>query len=105
MAPRRGAVARTAFNVSGLLSFTITRNCCGCSYMESRASLEFEVRPGVAGSMCCSKQRHGPVGMGQVEPRRDSSFEPPVVAAGNILLVLRYPMAATLTTRAVRGEH
>ena len=39
-------------------------------------------------------------------PREDrAGFKPPPAAAdGNILLVLRYPMAATLTTRAVRGE-
>nr|CAB3449475.1 unnamed protein product [Digitaria exilis] len=34
----------------------------------------------------------------------ESKFEPPVVADGNILLVLRYPKTSTLTTRAVRGE-
>ncbi|KAG2649853.1 hypothetical protein PVAP13_1NG136057 [Panicum virgatum] len=137
MVPRRGA--RIAFNVSGLLSFTVTRNCC-CSYMEPLASTEFELRPGVArlhvllqgvyteakssssGSggggggervLCMLGDAVLPVrGSNVTDPwawaktnhSGDSSFKPPVVATGNILLVLRYPMAATLTTRAVRGE-
>ncbi|PUZ74901.1 hypothetical protein GQ55_1G103400 [Panicum hallii var. hallii] len=136
MAPRRGA--RTAFNVSGLLSFTITRNCC-CSYTEPRASPEFELRPGVARlhvllqgvyTETKSSSGSGDGGGGErvlcmvgdaVLPVRgsnitdpwawakqnnggDSNFKPPVVTADNILLVLRYPMTATLTTRAVRGE-
>ncbi|CAN6231042.1 unnamed protein product [Urochloa humidicola] len=137
MAPRRGA--RTAFNVSRLLSFTVSRNCC-CSYMEPRASPEFELRSGVArlhvllqGVYTETKPSPGSGGGGgervlcmvgdAVLPLRGSNSaadswdwakshhggdgkfesEPPVVADGNILLVLRYPMEATLTNRAVRG--
>ncbi|RCV04658.1 hypothetical protein SETIT_1G018200v2 [Setaria italica] len=134
MVPRRGA--RTAFNVSGILSFTISRNCC-CSSMEPRTSPEFELRPGVSrlhvllqgvytetkssGSgddgggervLCMVGDAVLPVrGSNSTDPwdwaknhGRDGKLKPPVVADGNILLVLRYPKAATLTTRAVRGE-
>jgi hypothetical protein len=139
MVPRRGA--RTAFNVSGILSFTVSRNCC-CSSMERepRTSPEFELRPGVAklhvllqgvytetkssGSgddgggggervLCMVGDAVLPVrGSNSTDPwdwaknhGRDGELKPPpVVADGNILLVLRYPKAATLTTRAVRGE-
>ncbi|CAN6243740.1 unnamed protein product [Urochloa humidicola] len=136
MTPRRGA--RTAFNVSGLLSFTVSRNCCCSSYMEPRALPEFDLWPGVArlhvllqgvytetkpssgsgsGSgervLCMVGDAVLPVrGSNSTDPwdwaknhhGGDGKFKPPVVADGNTLLVLRYPMSATLTNRAVRGE-
>ncbi|KAF8670576.1 hypothetical protein HU200_050602 [Digitaria exilis] len=129
--------ARTAFNISGLITFTITRNCC-CSYTEPRprVSPEFELRPGIAKlhvllqgvyTETHSSGNGEDDGGGErvlcmvgdaVLPVRssngtdwaknhggESNLEPPaVVADGNILLVLRYPMSATLTTLAVRGE-
>ncbi|CAL4970302.1 unnamed protein product [Urochloa decumbens] len=131
MAPRRGS--RTAFNVSGILTFTVARNCCR-SYMVPRVAPEFELRPGVARLhvllqgvytekkpsesggervLCMVGDALLPVrGSNSDDPwdwaknnhGGDGMFEPPVVADGNILLLLRYPMAATLTTRAVRGE-
>nr|CAB3449467.1 unnamed protein product [Digitaria exilis] len=136
MAPWRGA--RTAFGVSGILSFTITRNCC-CTYMGPRSSQYFELWPGIARLLVVFRgvytetppQTPGsgdgsggervlcmvgdavlpvPCSNSAESPNRaknhgdESNFKPPVVADGNILLVLRYPKTLTLTTRAVRGE-
>nr|CAB3446272.1 unnamed protein product [Digitaria exilis] len=129
MAPSRGA--STAFEVRGILSLTITHNCCCCSYTERRASPEFELSPGFARlhvllqgvytetrsggeSVLCmvgdavlpvrSSNSTDPWDWAKNHHGAESKFEPPVVADGNILLVLRYPKTSMLTTRAVRGE-
>ncbi|RLN08097.1 hypothetical protein C2845_PM11G19330 [Panicum miliaceum] len=125
--PRRGA--RTALDASGVLSLTITRRNCCCSYMDPSAAQYFELRPGIARLLvlfqgvytetkssasgggervlCMVGDRVFPVPCTNgADPWDDDwiSFKPPVTADGNILLVLRYPMATTLATRAVRGE-
>ncbi|KAL6657706.1 hypothetical protein ACP70R_005486 [Stipagrostis hirtigluma subsp. patula] len=133
---RRGA--RTALNISGFLSFTITRGYCCPSSMEPPVSPEFELQRGHAKlhvafegvyTETASPGNHGgervlcmvgnavlPVrGSNSTDPwdwaktkngtgDGGSSFPPPVKADGNILLMLRYPKAPTLTTRAVFGE-
>ncbi|OEL17796.1 hypothetical protein BAE44_0021185 [Dichanthelium oligosanthes] len=131
---RRGA-ARATFNVSGLLTFTLTCNS-GCLPMEPRASPELELWYGVAKSHTLfeglyTETRPSDGGGGErvlcmvgnsALPTRGITredlqswakttdggvtnvIEPPSTAGGNILLVLRYPMVQTLTTRAVRGE-
>lgn len=125
---------RTALNVSGVLSLTISRNCC-CSDMapHRHASPEFKLQPGVAklnilfeGVYTVTSGDDG--GGGQrvlcmvgnaVLPMRGGnstdpwdwaknvgggSFRPPVMADSSIVLMLRYPKAHTLTARAVSGE-
>ncbi|RCV04662.1 hypothetical protein SETIT_1G018600v2 [Setaria italica] len=125
MVPRRGA--RTALNASGVLSLTITRNN-GSSHMELQASPEFQLLPGVARLLIhfqgvyteTKSSGSGDDGSGGGErvlcmvgdtvlPVCDSNCTDlwewtKNRGSGNILLVLRYPKAATLTTRAVRGE-
>uniref|UniRef100_A0A0E0LMN1 RING-type E3 ubiquitin transferase n=1 Tax=Oryza punctata TaxID=4537 RepID=A0A0E0LMN1_ORYPU len=135
---RRPAIA--AVNVSGVLSFTITSNCC-CSSEYSvphrHVSPEFKLLPGAARLSILfegvytetrSSGNDEDIGGGErvlcmvgngVLPMRggdsadpwawarnagDGSFEPPVMADGNMVLMLRYPKVHTLTTRAVRGE-
>ncbi|OEL17795.1 hypothetical protein BAE44_0021187 [Dichanthelium oligosanthes] len=134
-APRRGAPT-FFFNVTGMLSFTITHNCCCSYYMEPRASQYFGLWPGVARLLVQfqgvytetrSSGRSGddsggervlcmvgdaalPVPCTNSADNRaknhggDGNFKPPVVADGNILLLLRYPKTRTLANRAVRGE-
>ncbi|CAN6237703.1 unnamed protein product [Urochloa humidicola] len=124
--PRGGA--RNAVNVSGVLSFTITR-----SYPElelwpgfSRLLVQLqgvytETKSSASGSaggekvLCMVGDAVLPVrsSNGTTDPwdyfaeknhAGDGWVKPPVVSDGNILVVLRYPMPATLTNRAVRGE-
>ncbi|KAF8670575.1 hypothetical protein HU200_050601 [Digitaria exilis] len=117
--PRRGP--RTAFNISGILSFTITRNWPGISklhvllqgvYTETHSSGGDEDSGGER-VLCMVGDAVLPVrGSNGTDPwdwakkhhGGYSNFEPPVVTDGNILLVLRYPRMHTLTTRAVHGE-
>ncbi|KAF0908407.1 hypothetical protein E2562_025077 [Oryza meyeriana var. granulata] len=131
--------ARTAVNVSGVLSFTIARNCC-CSVEYTaphrKVSPEFKLLPGAAklsilfegvytetrssgdddigGERVLCMVRNGVLPMrgssdsadpwAWVKNAGDGSFEPPVMADGNMVLMLRYPKVHTLMTRAVRGE-
>ncbi|KAL6657704.1 hypothetical protein ACP70R_005484 [Stipagrostis hirtigluma subsp. patula] len=135
---RRGAW--TALNISGFLSFTITRGDYYPS-MAPRASPEFELQPGHAqlymvfeGVYTETRSSDNDDGWGgervlcmvgnAVLPKRSSnssdpwdwakskngtgdgegSFQPPVTADGNILLMLRYQMENSLTNRAVLGQ-
>ncbi|TVU33262.1 hypothetical protein EJB05_25053, partial [Eragrostis curvula] len=136
--PRRGAAA-TAFNVSGLLTLSISRNCC-CYSMEPHPRPEFVLRPGVAklqiqfegvytektpltvpatdedgeSVLCMVGNAVLPVrGSNSSDPwdwaksnrgAVSSKAPPPVMAADDILLVLRFPRTRTLATRAVLGE-
>ncbi|EEC82330.1 hypothetical protein OsI_26620 [Oryza sativa Indica Group] len=137
---RRRRPAMSAVNVSGVLSFTITRNCCCSSEYavpHRQVSPEFKLLPGASRLTILfegvytetrSPGNDDDIGGGErvlcmvgngVLPMRggdsadpwawarnagDGSFEPPVMADGNMVLMLRYPKVHTLTTRAVRGE-
>uniref|UniRef100_A0A0D3GST2 RING-type E3 ubiquitin transferase n=1 Tax=Oryza barthii TaxID=65489 RepID=A0A0D3GST2_9ORYZ len=137
---RRRRPAMSAVNVSGVLSFTITRNCCCSSEYavpHRQVSPEFKFLPGASRLTILfegvytetrSPGNDDDIGGGErvlcmvgngVLPMRggdsadpwawarnagDGSFEPPVMADGNMVLMLRYPKVHTLTTRAVRGE-
>uniref|UniRef100_A0A0E0ALV8 RING-type E3 ubiquitin transferase n=1 Tax=Oryza glumipatula TaxID=40148 RepID=A0A0E0ALV8_9ORYZ len=137
---RRRRPAMSAVNVSGVLSFTITRNCCCSSEYavpHRQVSPEFKLLPGASRLTILfegvytetrSPGNDDDIGGGErvlcmvgngVLPMRggdsadpwawarnagDGSFEPPVMADGNMVLILRYPKVHTLTTRAVRGE-
>jgi hypothetical protein len=120
---------RTALNASGILSFTFTRNS-GSSHMEQQESPELELRPrivrllilfqglytetkssesGGERVLCMVGHTVSPTCSSNYTERAenrgcDRTFKLPVVDDGNILLVLRYPKATSLTTRAVRGE-
>ncbi|TVU38234.1 hypothetical protein EJB05_11591, partial [Eragrostis curvula] len=129
-APRRRG-ARTAVNVSGCVSFTVTRDQC-CRRVEPRVSPEFELGSGFAtldvvfegvytetmSSASAGGERvlcmvgnavlpvRGGNGSGPWDwaKAKNGDEKPPVTADGNILLVLRYPKEHKLTTRAVLGE-
>ncbi|CAL5059165.1 unnamed protein product [Urochloa decumbens] len=118
--PRQGA--RNAVNVSGVLSFTITRNYPELELWPGFARLIVqlqgvytETKSSASGGervLCMVGDAVLPVrGSNGTDSWNfaknhagDGWVKPPVVADGNILLVLRYPMPATLTNRAVRGE-
>uniref|UniRef100_A0A453JME8 RING-type E3 ubiquitin transferase n=2 Tax=Aegilops tauschii subsp. strangulata TaxID=200361 RepID=A0A453JME8_AEGTS len=135
--------ARRSLNVSGVLTLTISRNCC-CSDDKSemmdphsgrRPSPEFKLLPRIAKlkillegvyteagggeRVLCMvgnaplPMRGGGGGGNTTEGPWDwaknigdgsNNFDLPVVADDNIVLILRYPKAQTLTTRAVHGE-
>ncbi|CAO2045246.1 unnamed protein product [Urochloa humidicola] len=125
--PRHGA--RNALNVSGILSFTVTRRYPelelwpGVSrllvqlqgvYTESKPPASGGAAAGSERVLCMVGDAVLPVrgSNGTTDPwdfaqkfhGGDGKLKPPVVADGNILVVLRYPMPAALTNRAVRGE-
>ncbi|KAL6657707.1 hypothetical protein ACP70R_005487 [Stipagrostis hirtigluma subsp. patula] len=124
--------ARTAVNVSGVLVLSISRERTREEFEPwmppylYEASPEFELLPGSTklkilfeGVYTEGTRRDGGVEDGErvlcmvrsaVLPTRGtggagrSNLHPPVVADGNVVLVLRYPKELTLTTRAVHGE-
>jgi hypothetical protein len=121
---RRG---KTALNVSGVLGVAVSRNGTG-PVMGPYVSPELKVWPGSTELKILFEGVYTENGDGEsvlcmvgdaLLPRRGSdagnpwdwakntgreSFQPPVTKDENLLLVLRYPTALTLTTRAVRGE-
>ncbi|CAN6231034.1 unnamed protein product [Urochloa humidicola] len=124
MVPRNGA--RNALSVSGVLSFTVTRRYPELELWPGVSRLNVhlqgvytEMKPSATGGgervLCMVGDAVLPVrgggngtdpwwGFAKNYHAADGALEPPAVADGNILVVLRYPMPATLTNRAVRGE-
>ncbi|XP_020183619.1 uncharacterized protein [Aegilops tauschii subsp. strangulata] len=118
---------KTALNVSGVLGVAVSRNGTAPE-MGPYVSPELKVWPGSTEMKILFEGVYTETGDGEsvlclvgeaVLPRRGkdaanpwdwakntdrNNFQPPITHNKNILLVLRYPTALTLTTRAVRGE-
>ncbi|RCV04660.1 hypothetical protein SETIT_1G018400v2 [Setaria italica] len=112
------AQRRGAFNVSGLLTFTETRRDHGVVEFHALFEGVYTETPSLGSDGGGGERVLCMVGNSALPLRSSNStdlwdmaknggaidiIEPPSAAA-NILLVLRYPMAHTLTTRAIRGE-